>query len=790
MNRIRRIIREVHRRSIWQVLAVYLAGSWVALQVVDALTRTAGLPDWVPPFAIVLLVIGLPVVLGTAIVQEGAPVGGGREAPSSSEPAVGPSSAMDEAPPTPGSETAHATAPAHASGPPGGESFLQQHLTWKRAILGGVAAFVLLGVAVGSYFAMRVTGVGPVASLVAQGVLDERDPILMADFGNLTDDPTLGGMVTELLRVDLTRSQVVTLMEAARLEDALRRAGRDPAEPLTPAVARELAVRDGIKAYLEGEVGRVGNAFVLTATLRRGEDGGSLATFRRTARDGDALIDSIDRLSQDIRERVGESLRSIRQGEPLSQVTTSSIEALRRFTEAEEELRRGNEMAGLALLREATAVDSAFAMAYRREATVLGNLRIERDRQIEAVERAFRHRNRLTEVERHLTEALYHNVVTGDDDAVVRAYEAVLRVAPEDVPALNNLANEYQRRGELDRAEALYRRAIAAPEASPIPYQNLVRNRLQQGDPEGARAVAAAYLETFPDDVRALEVSALAEFMAGNPAEAERILEDLAGRPSLPPTRLADAHAFRSWVAASEGRMGDARDLLGRSLQAASQVGPAMEAFYMVIFAHAERAVARDRGRVVTSLQRVREVWPDDLPYDAFHWGILLGILAQGGLHEEGLEWLREWAAGTPAEGPARQIRAEQRFFETWMLTPDDPEAGLAALDVYRREARCGRCYEPVRADLLEEAGRTAEARDAWLGMVDRLLPQWGVSVFTLPLALERYAALSEEVGDTAAAVEAYRRFIDLWSEADPELQPRVEVARARLAALGRSPTS
>ena len=42
---IRRLIQEVHRRSLWQVLGIYLAGSWVVLQIVDILTQSAGLPD-------------------------------------------------------------------------------------------------------------------------------------------------------------------------------------------------------------------------------------------------------------------------------------------------------------------------------------------------------------------------------------------------------------------------------------------------------------------------------------------------------------------------------------------------------------------------------------------------------------------------------------------------------------------------------------------------------------------------------------------------------------------------
>jgi eukaryotic-like serine/threonine-protein kinase len=781
MGRIRRIIHEVHRRSIWQVLAVYLAGSWVALQVVDALTRTAGLPDWVPPFAIVLLVIGLPIVLGTAIVQEGAPLG------SSSGAAGGVTGGQDAAAPSAPANQPAPSGPtvASTSDPGAAQAFLQKHLTWKRAILGGVAACVLLGSAVGAYFAMRASGVGPVASLVAQGVLDEREPILLADFENSTDDAALGGMVTELLRVDLTQSQVVSLVEAARLEDALRRAGRDPGTPVTPELARELAVRDGIKAFIEGEVGSVGGAYVLTATLRRGEDGASLASFRRTARDPDAFIDAIDRLSQDIRERVGESLRSIRRGTPLAQATTSSLEALRRYTEAEEELRRGNEIAGLALLREATAVDSAFAVAYRREQAVLSNLRIEHDRQVEAVERAYRHRARLTEKERYLAEAAYHNTVTGDRDAVVRAYEAVLRIAPEDIPALNNLANDHQQRGNLTRAEELYRRAVAAPMSSPAPHLNLVRNQLQQGDVAGARAASEAFLEAFPDDPTAIEAAALVDAWSGDLRGAAERLEALLDRPDLAGTRRADAHAFLGWLAAGRGRTEEARSHIEEAVREGARVSPVLTAFYRAVSVNMELKTTGDRARVLAILRGIRESEEmAELPPQVPTHGIgVHGLLSVGSI-EEAREWLRVWTEMTPPGESTRAVRAEQALLEAWASNPGEPEVILGALETYRREARCGRCYEDVRPALLQAAGRLEEARDGWSGLAETVLGAWGLSVYARAHYLERLAALSEELGDAEAAARSYRHFIELWADADPELQPRVQAARERLAAL------
>ena len=57
--------------------------------------------------------------------------------------------------------------------------------------------------------------------------------------------------------------------------------------------------------------------------------------------------------------------------------------------------------------------------------------------------------------------------------------------------------------------------------------------------------------------------------------------------------------------------------------------------------------------------------------------------------------------------------------------------------------------------------------------------------VYLAPAELD-VAALYERQGDRTRALAAYRTFVDLWRDADPELRPAVERARARIAALGR----
>ncbi len=64
-----RLTEALRRRSLWQVLLVYLGASYAILEGVD-LFIDHGLPDWFFSVALVLLIVGLPIILTTALVQQ------------------------------------------------------------------------------------------------------------------------------------------------------------------------------------------------------------------------------------------------------------------------------------------------------------------------------------------------------------------------------------------------------------------------------------------------------------------------------------------------------------------------------------------------------------------------------------------------------------------------------------------------------------------------------------------------------------------------------------------------
>src|SRR5256886_12907220 len=138
-----------------------------------------------------------------------------------------------------------------------------------------------------------------------------------------------------------------TLFRSVAIVDALRRMERRATTPLDPGLAREIAQRENVKAVVRGDIDPLGRGYVLSASLIAAADGHVLTALRETADNDAALIGAVDRLSRKLRERIGESLKSIRAAPPLEQVTTASLDALRRYSEGARAEQEGDRESGV-----------------------------------------------------------------------------------------------------------------------------------------------------------------------------------------------------------------------------------------------------------------------------------------------------------------------------------------------------------------------------------------------------------------------------------------------------------
>jgi tRNA A-37 threonylcarbamoyl transferase component Bud32/TolB-like protein len=347
-------IRWMHPARVTGLFALAALGG---LAIVYALVMLLGLPYWVVYGAAALLAIAFPLTLATGHHERRRTL----------------------------ARTTGTTGAAVASEAQG----MGHWLTWRRAMLGGAVGSAVLAAVTVAYMAMRLLGIGPVGTLVAAGVLEEGETVVLAEFADHTGDSALAVTLTEAIRIDLSQSQTVRLMATSNLRDVLRRMERNPNEPLTSEIAREVAVREGIKAVVEGEINRAGGGYVLSTQLVVPESGDILVAFRETARDSTEIILALDRLSKRLREKIGESLRTVRASRGLARVTTASLPALRKYSQAARAVGAGEYRRGIGLLREAVAIDTTFARAYRYLAIQLSNLGVERRAEFEAMGKAF-----------------------------------------------------------------------------------------------------------------------------------------------------------------------------------------------------------------------------------------------------------------------------------------------------------------------------------------------------------------------------------------------------------------
>ena len=790
MTKLKRLVHEVHRRSLWQVVGIYGATSWIVLQVVETLSETIGVPEWFGPVAFALLLLGLPIVVATAFVQEGMGTsgssGGGLSAETSSRSPAGfaDAGAAGETETAPRSPSGERAAAAGSPRPPPRSAGRHRLFTWRNAILGGLAAFALLGLATGGYLAMRSLGIGPAGTLVAKGVIEEGVEVVLADFESA--DAELADVVTGALRIDLVESPTIQLVPRSELEEALSRMQRSEDAPITGQVARELAEREGYGAVIEGNVGTAGSGYVLTASIVGGEDWEALAGFRATARNEDELIDAIEELSRDIREKAGESLRSVRRSPPLDQVTTTSLEALRTYTRAAELEGEEDREGALELYERAVTLDSTFAMAHRKIGVLLSNMGLRRQDEVAALTRAYQLRERLPERERLQAEAFYHMNVTGDRDAVIRTYEALLDAAPEDRAALNNLALMYYSQGRPNEAERLLERAVEV-EAFAVGYENLARARARTGDADGAEAALDSGVSSLPEAAFALEEFRVQLAAArGRHDGADSMVAAYAERFQGVEATAASAR-LRFQLDALRGRF--------RSAESNLEYFDAAPDFWAnpVARAYLRTSLALTRGDSAAAARLALEAHENaraSLPAADRRQFLTIEILVDAGRVEEAERLLGEWRDQVPDEELGVWGREDRRGSEARLaFARGNVEESARLWNALRRECP-GRppCFLGAALGLarIHEAAGDAGAAIAEYErfLSEPFLDRTWFDARDRGRVLERLGQLYDEQGDLENAARHYAAFVELWADADPPLRPRVEAAQARLQAI------
>ena len=510
MAGLKQLIHEVHRRSLWQVLGIYVVGSWIALQVVDVLGQNFGLPAWFPPFALALLVIGLPIVLATAFVQEG--VG-------KSDPEPEGRSGAAEVMVGLHAEDQRAEPPPH-----------HRWLTWRNAITGGMAAFALWGIVAAGWLLVgpsRNESTPATAALSSgsstAGAGEDRRSIAVLPFSNRSADAEGDAaffasgihddILTQLSKIDALK--VISRTSVMQYEGTQKTIGE---------IGDELSVA----TVLEGSVQRAGDRVRVNVQLI---DADSDEHLWAETYDEELTAANVFAIQTDVAQQIAGALQARlapEVAEKLERRPTESLEAYDLYLRGRylhDKTSKEAYEGAIELYEQAIGADPDFALAYTGLAdaylSLLGRGFVQADdalpRARAAAERGLALDPLLAEA--HVSMAGVYTQETQWEKAE-EEFRRSLELNPGYARAFATYANLLVSLGRFEEALALYERAAELDPRSRLIRANAVFNRFFVRDFEGTIDGAMNLIELEPSYSYGFYILAAALSFVGRHEEA------------------------------------------------------------------------------------------------------------------------------------------------------------------------------------------------------------------------------------------------------------------------------
>jgi tetratricopeptide (TPR) repeat protein len=411
------------------------------------------------------------------------------------------------------------------------------------------------------------------------------------------------------------------------------------------------------------------------------------------------------------------------------------------------------------------------------------------------IERAYAHRDHLTDYERLMTLGTYWDDGPHYDRVKsIDAYERVTQRYPDDYSSWLNLANLYASRGDYERADSAFHRS-ALTGTSTFATFNPIFLSLTRGRPDEARKRLDLARQVFARNPRVTQAenailyaegkydSAYATFAGmrmpgGQVARGQAAL--FQSRFDLMLGRLSTARRSMAEFSAGETARGVSRASLNAVMDSVE-----IDAWYLGRSADALKALDGTLARTpIASLP------PRDRPY--FRATYLYSLL---GRPDRARAVLAEYDAEVRDTARKRVDLPERHTALGWIALADRKPL-VAVAELRRGDSlpdgpvqACPGCIGATLGRAFDAANMPDSAIAAYTSYVDGAPPAQKLFIDALHLgpALKRLGELLEAKGDRAKAATYYQRFVDLWRSADPELQQHVSEVRRRLARLSES---
>jgi tetratricopeptide (TPR) repeat protein len=322
---------------------------------------------------------------------------------------------------------------------------------------------------------------------------ENRDRVLIADVDNQTGDDAFDLALRTALEADLQQSPYATVVQRSQIRETLQLMRADSFARIDEELGRDLCRFADIRALLLPRILSAGEAYELHAILVDPVTGDHVDRIRVAARGREeVLLESIDRLTRQVRKRLGESSGSIRSSDvPVAKATTSSWDALRYLSFANQKWSEGQYLEAASMLELAIREDPHFAAAKGTLGLLLIQFLDGPQRGRELLQEALADGEGLPQREYLMLRAVNRQFVDGDLEGALDEYELICELYPDNMAATNNRGRILMALERYDEAVAMFERAAELDPRSSVPLFNQWILHVQKlRRPKAAEAVA------------------------------------------------------------------------------------------------------------------------------------------------------------------------------------------------------------------------------------------------------------------------------------------------------------
>ena len=621
--------------------------------------------------------------------------------------------------------------------------------------------------------------------------LTDKDTVVLADFTNTTGDTIFDDTLKTGLNVSLRQSPFLNVLSDSEVAKTLQQMTRPVDTKLTPEVTRELCQRAGSKAYIAGMVGSLGNEYVLGLKAVNCQSGDTLAVEQVTATSKEKVLDALGEAASQLRGELGESLATVQKFDaPLEQETTPSLEALKAYSLGRKAFNEKGMAAALPYIQHAIELDPNFAMGYRSVGGVYSNLG-EVGRAGEYLTETFQLREHASEREKLEITGDYYSTVTRELDKAAQTYQQEIESYPREYSAYGGLAYMYAEQGQYDKATQCERQGLPLAPDRVLIYEGLAYEALAlQRFDEARQIIHEAQARKLDDYELHNALYALAFLGADSAAMAEQ-QQWFAGKPEYENYGLSLARDTEAYA----GHVGNARELHKRAVDSAIRTDNKENGAIYLADAALQQAAY---GNPAEARQSAAEA-------------LKLASASQGAEVEAALAFAMAGdttRAESLAQDLGKRFPLDTQMQSLWLpaiqtqlaLNRKNPAAALIALQAaspielgsieFAINVSC--LYDVyVRGEAYLAAGHGSAAAAEFQKILDHSGIVWNCWTGALAhLGVARANALQSRTSQGAdadaarvRALAAYRDFLTLWKDADPDI-PILKEAKAEYAKL------